>query len=22
MGKLGVKPNFTNVSCPDQDCKF
>jgi hypothetical protein len=22
MGKRGAKPNFTDVSCPNQDCKF
>jgi hypothetical protein len=22
MEKRGTKPEFTNVFCPDQDCKF
>lgn len=22
MGKRGAKPNFTDVSCPNQDCKL
>jgi hypothetical protein len=22
MGKRGAKPKFTDISCPNQDCKF